>query len=513
MSTLMVRERKVELDLLPVDVVMRDDVRSLLVRGGPEEGADLINAAASAFFGIAVGRGARLIDEKVGPPPVIFRERETGLLRLAYREVVVRFEPGVPEDVQEKVLDRNGFRILSRNPFVRDQVVAAHPELRDEYMGPELLELANGWSEMTEVVGASPNFVSEFHRDGAPDPHAQQWHLDMIRAGNAWSETTGDPTIRVAVLDDGVDVEHPNLSRNMHRNPDAGEPRDSVGRDFFIPDRNDDEHFNPRPKIFRYPFHKTAGNDNHGTPCAGLIAAAGTNGGAVGVAPSCRLLAVKIFHADFLASDAAVADAIRYAAINADVLSCSWSGGQGSLDIELAIEDAGTLGREGRGAPIFCAAGNGWGRPVAFPANHPDTIAVGAVDKNQRLSPYSNVGDELWVVAPSSGAPNSGAQDIFTTDVSYEQRGYNPRPKWDPAGLHTSDFGGTSAATPIAAGVGALVLSLYPNADRADVADILRQTTQQVGPGAAGGHDPGYGYGLVDAEAATAEARRRSSWR
>ena len=96
------------------------------------------------------------------------------------------------------------------------------------------------------------------------------------------------------------------------------------------------------------------GNDIHGTPCAGVIAAAGQ--GAFGIAFGCRVLAVKIFHADAFAADERVADAIRYAASQADILSCSWSGGS-SPDIELAVEDAHHRA-SGLGSAVFCAAGN-----------------------------------------------------------------------------------------------------------------------------------------------------------
>ena len=176
--------------------------------------------------------------------------------------------------------------------------------------------------------------------------------------------------------------------------------------------------FRSRPKSFHYPYDEMPGNDIHGTCCAGVVAAAGRKNGASGIAPNCRILAVKIFHGDDLASDARVADAIRYAALHADILSCSWSGGH-SPDVELAIQDAGTLGRNGRGAAIFCAAGNESGDPVGFPASHPDAIAIGASTDQAKLASYSNVGPQIWVVAPSSG----GVEGIFTTDVSLPEIG------------------------------------------------------------------------------------------
>lgn len=213
--------------------------------------------------------------------------------------------------------------------------------------------------------------------------------------------------------------------------------------------------------------------------------------------PRCRILAVKVFHADDLASDARVANAIRYAALHADILSCSWSGGQ-SPDIELAIEDAGAMGRGGKGAAVFCAAGNDYGAPVAFPASHADAVAVGASTDRATLADYSNVGPELWLVAPSSG----GVRGIFTTDVSIQGRGFNvgDAGAGGSDGLHTNDFGGTSSATPLAAGVAALVLSHKPDLDRAALKDILAKTADHIGAGYdANGHSPRFGHGRVNA--------------
>ena len=317
----------------------------------------------------------------------------------------------------------------------------------------------------------------------------------------AWETTLGKPEVVVAVLDDGVDVDHPNLKANIWKNPDPT-AKDQIGRDFFLPD-DDPDHFNPRPKKFQFPFDQMRGNDIHGTCCAGLVAAMGLNGGSVGVSPGCRILPVKIFHADDLAPDERVADAIRYAATHADILSCSWSGGA-STDIQLALSDIGQA-RQGRGASVFCAAGNDFGSSVGFPARDPNAIAVGAsTDQAQRAS-YSNVGPELSIVAPSSG----GVNGIFTTDVSTPNRGFNlgSAAQGGEDGLHTNSFGGTSAATPLAAGVGALVLSAHPALSRQDLKSLLERTAKKIGGGYdANGHSDEFGFGRVDAGKAVEEA-------
>ena len=143
---------------------------------------------------------------------------------------------------------------------------------------------------------AAPNFVSQFSRQAIPTIRTEEWHLqnngtggalkdEDVRRKDAWAITQGTPSIIVAVLDDGVDIEHPNLKSRIWKNPDSS-AADRNGRDFFLaPDHPD--HFNPRPKLFRSPFDQMEGNDIHGTPCAGVIAAAGKNGGSHGAAPKC----------------------------------------------------------------------------------------------------------------------------------------------------------------------------------------------------------------------------------
>jgi subtilisin family serine protease len=348
-------------------------------------------------------------------------------------------------------------------------------------------------------VFAAPSFLSAYRREQPPSVRPEEWHLrsrgglsfgEDIRVAAAWKRTLGERGIVVAVLDDGVDLEHPNLRPNLWSNPDP-KALDRMGRDFSA-DLDEPGHLDPRPKCF---------GDVHGTPCAGLIAAAGLKGGSVGVAPGCRVLPVKIFRGDDLACDEGVANAIRYAALHADVLSCSWSGGL-SPDVSQALEDAGTLGRHGLGAAVFCSAGNRYGAPVAFPASDPSSVAVGASTDLGIAADYSSRGPEISVAAPSSG----GLRQIFTTDVSLPGRGYSP------GDLHTNDFGGTSAATAIAAGVAALVLSVHPGLGRCELSGLLEETAEKIGGGYnALGHSLALGYGRVDAERAVEEAARRVS--
>ena len=76
-----------------------------------------------------------------------------------------------------------------------------------------MVELANELTETEEVVFAFPNFVSEFRRAAVPKPNAAQWHLKTVKAASAWAVTQGEG-ITVAIIDDGVDINHPNLKGN-----------------------------------------------------------------------------------------------------------------------------------------------------------------------------------------------------------------------------------------------------------------------------------------------------------
>jgi subtilisin family serine protease len=517
----MINANKERISLVPLEThVSRSTMtRGLAVRAAVDRDQDPVDAAAlvaracRTFF--EIGRRESVAAEPPapkGPSPVAFREEETGLLHVVYREVVVRFQHSTPQKTRQALLNKHGFKVRAKNAFFEDQMIVYNPERK--YSGEKLLEISNEMTETDEVIFAAPNFVSQFRRTALPSIRREEWHLlnggggagvvagEDVDVRDAWRTTTGKASIVVAVLDDGVDIEHPNLRTRIWRNPNSRSPN-RFGRDFFLRD-TDPDHFNPRPKLFRDPFDQMAGNDIHGTPCAGVIAAAGKANGSVGAAPGCRILPVKVFHADDLADSSRVADAIRFASSIADILSCSWSGGS-SPDIQLALADAGQIGRGGKGSAVFCAAGNGFGRPVGFPAKDRNAIAVGATTDRATIANYSNVGPQIAVTAPSSG----GTRGIFTTDVSIQNRGFNigRADKGGADGLHTNSFGGTSSATPLAAGVAALVLSANPDLSRTDLRNVLTSTADKIGSGYdASGHSDEFGFGRINAAKAVQAA-------
>jgi subtilisin family serine protease len=456
----------------------------------------------------------------------VYRERSSGLLQLLHHDLLLQFHPDLDVAGRRNFLARHDL-VPKYNARLGAAQLVAHP--RDPTCrGDALIAFADALGREPALVSAAPDFVSQFSRNARRSVAGQasdaQWHLALIGAEDAWVRTRGTADITIAVLDDGVDIDHPELSPNIHRRPVRGQKRDLYGRDFTLEPRAAG-HYDPRPKAFDDDNGGTLWNDIHGTACAGV--AAGTGPRAYGMAPKCRLLPVKIFRAlprhldedgvHAMARHSNVAAAIRYAALEAgaDVLLCAW-GGPDDLRRALApaLRDVREAGRKGKGAVVVCATGNhrkgeaGHAeRRVRYPATDPTVIAVGASIDTETLADYSNTGPEVCVVAPSG----SKERGIFTTDVSQRNRGYNPgeTSMGGTDALFFNGFDGTSSASALAAGLCGLLLSLKPEMTPDDVRMLLASTAKKIGAASAyqtNGHSERYGHGRIDAAKAVAAA-------
>ncbi len=308
---------------------------------------------------------------------------------------------------------------------------------------------------------------------------SQQWHLRKTLVGGvpvdahanveAAHEVTRGEGVTIAIIDDGVDIDHPEFAGSGK----IVAPRDATS----LTD-------NPRPKD---QFGTGPDNgDNHGTACAGVAVGNGVRG-ASGVAPAARLMPIRL--ASGLGSQRE-ADAFIWAAEHgADVISCSWGPADGrwwKLDdprhrqvvplpasTRLAIDRVTTTGRGGKGCVVLFAAGNG-NEPVDNDgyASYSRVIAVAACNDTGRRSVYSDFGDAVWCAFPSSdfeyapfGQGRPLTSGIWTVDRSGDA-GYNTgsNADGDVEGMFTDSFGGTSSSCPGAAGVAALVLAGEPGA-------------------------------------------------
>jgi subtilisin family serine protease len=330
-----------------------------------------------------------------------------------------------------------------------------------------LLGLISAATHAPELARGPPN-----------DPlFVAQWPLENVGALEAWRYTQGSPDIVIAVLDDGVQLDHPDLAPNIA----------SPGRDFTTDPPGSDA----SPK---------GSADRHGTAVAGVAAARGGNAlGVSGICPLCRILPVRVYGSSNLGTAAAFRYAIEQ---GADVITNSWGYAQalpsGADDaVRAAIESAARDGRAGRGALIVFGMTNesvdNCTGPHADIAALPSVVAVGVVNHNDALG-GSGFGQCLDLVAPAK--PNDRSTIGVPTTDRTGTAGHIE-------GDYYTGFGGTSAAAPLVAGVAGLLLSLNPELTREDLQRLLTGTADKIDPEHADYDAAGFseraGYGRVNA--------------
>jgi thermitase len=320
---------------------------------------------------------------------------------------------------------------------------------------------------------ASPNFLryqSPLPAGGSSGAADVSWALAHLRAEDAWRRTRGCPSVRVAVLDDGVSGKHPALQEAIV------ESMDFLGEGKAL-----------RP----------TGRNAHGTACSGIIAARASDATAVsGVAPSVRILAARIAKLTprgfWLSPDDKVRDAIEWAwRHGAAVVSASWSGGPPVASIRRAIREAQRCGRNGAGTVFAVAAGNEEG-PIGFPGNVGGVITVGASNRaDERKTRSSADGDPGWGSnhGPSLSLLAPGVA-ISTTDIFGPTDGYGPHD-------YVDNFRGTSAAAPHVAGAAALWLSVRPRTRYKQVRYRITHTADPL-PAQSSRWDDRHGHGRLN---------------
>lgn len=306
----------------------------------------------------------------------------------------------------------------------------------------ELEPLIESLNSNPEVEYAQPRFICYPDRergseaahqisgiDEVPnDPYyGQQWALPRIMAVEAWDITHGSPTIPIAIVDTGTDLDHPDLVANLWQN-DAelggvngvdddgnGFVDDFYGWDFM----QNDGYPDPQPGA------------SHGTHTSGSASAVTNNGvGVAGVGWSCKIMAVRTGDAQYIYYGY---EGINYAALTgARVISCSWGGPGGSQYEQDIINDA-----TDRGALVVAAAGNESSSSFHYPSAFDNVTAVAATNPGDVRSSYSNYG--TWVDCCAPG-------DVILSTI-IGNYGY---------------MSGTSMACPHVAGLAGLVTSMHP---------------------------------------------------
>ena len=342
---------------------------------------------------------------------------------------------------------------------------------------------------------AEPNYITFSKQENIINPYnnplyLSQWGLNNsssnggvdINAPEAWGMTTG-ANIKVAVIDCGFELQHPDLASNIYSSYDCTNGLDGATNGAYL--------YN---------------SDSHGTQCAGVISAVNNNIGVIGVAPDSKLILLRrrltilswdpigmYYDTMTITQDSWNIQAIRLAyQLGADVINNSWSYNTSSniTVLDAVLEEAFTQGRNGKGCVVVCSTGNNSCNYINYPSNSPYTISVGAINRYGFRPNWSNCGNGLNIVAPG--------EFIKTTQII-------PKGSYD-------DVSGTSVAAAMVSGVAALMLSANPSLTNLEVMEIINTTAYKLPEydfniqAQNGGWNNQVGYGLVDAYAAVQKA-------
>ncbi|MFW6025164.1 MAG: S8 family serine peptidase [Candidatus Woesearchaeota archaeon] len=380
-------------------------------------------------------------------------------------EIVVGFSGMVLASKQQEVLSNLNLEVKNHQPMLNNYLVKVKEGKAEESIERLLNE--------SGVRYAEPNYIYQaFSIIPEDDYYYYQWHYPQVRLPQAWESVTGSSLVRVAVLDTGVDSQHPDLQYNV--NVEDG---------------------------YNFTAQNTDTNDKfgHGTHVAGTIAAdTNNNQGVAGIMWEAEIIPVKVLDDDGYGSNWDIAQGILYAAgltdsprlsQKADIINMSLGGATDSDSIKEAVVEASNAG-----VLIVAAAGNSNTKTPMYPASYPEVISVGSVELNYPnapiRAPYSCYGDTLDVMAPGGNTQvdtdnNEFADGVLST--TFEGSG-------DSKNHSYIFYQGTSMAAPHVSGL--LGLMLANGISNNEAREILRESSFDLGEE---GFDNEFGYGLVNA--------------
>jgi thermitase len=383
-------------------------------------------------------------------------------------EILVKFKSGVTQDAIDRLT-------AERNDRVEDRIENIQGwEAIDDFDNADAATLVKEYQQLPEVEYAEPNYeINLDEAEAGPlvpilpsDPQfTDQWALSNsgqrggkkgadISATLAWAKTTGSEDVVVAVLDTGVDYNHEDLTENMWRRPEKMEPYHDNELGTI-----DDE----------FGFNAIDGSDpmddnGHGTHCAGIVGAEGENNlGIAGVNWKVQIMPLKFMNAGGSGSTKDAIEAINYvidrkkAGVNVRIISASWGSTQKSRALGEVIRKA-----YENDILFVAAAGNSSvdnDRTPHYPSSYdsPNVVSVAALDRHDALASFSNYGVKSVAIA----APGV---DILSTWLGNEYE----------------EKSGTSMATPVVAGVAALILAEHPQMSVDDLKKKLLASTDPV---------------------------------
>lgn len=350
-------------------------------------------------------------------------------------EIIVKFKEGA-----------NSFAIASTlGGDVQESASATNVETIQIPEGSTVTKELQKYNNHPNVEYAEPNYIGKVFGSSNDPSFSEQWSITKMKVDTAWDTTKGDPSIIIAVIDTGVDVDHPDLMSNL-----------VSGYNTINNTANaDDDH-------------------NHGTHVAGIAAGVVDNGtGISGIAGKSKIMPIKAMGSDGTGQMSDVIEGIYWAADNgAKIINMSlgFSAPSAPKSLQDAVDYA-----YGKGIVVVAAAGNDNVGTPRYPAALNHVIAVAATDSNDKKASFSNYGNHIDVAAPGV--------NILST-------------------LKDGQYGmmnGTSMAAPNVSGVVALIMAYNPSMTPGQVESLLTSTSTDLG---ALKKDSIFGYGLVNAYAA-----------
>ncbi|MFE8702416.1 S8 family peptidase [Cytobacillus sp. FJAT-54145] len=305
------------------------------------------------------------------------------------------------------------------------------------------VELVQYFRENPIVEFAEPNYIFLQNQITAPNDifytERYQWNLPAIEIEKGWNITRGKKDVIIAVVDTGVDLNHPDLKRRLTKGYNA----------------IDDNH-NPDD------------DNGHGTHVAGIIASETNNReGMAGVTWFNKIMPIKALGKDGYGSSYDIANGIIWATDHgADVINLSLGNYQPATMMHEAISYAFK-----NGVVLVAASGNDNTDQPSYPAAFDEVISVGAISYTGHKANFSNYGYYIDVTAPGVEIPSTYFQNRYAA------------------------LSGTSMASPHVAGLAGLLLSVNPELTNKQIHRVLQKSAYDMGPR---GHDEYFGYGLID---------------
>jgi thermitase len=276
-------------------------------------------------------------------------------------QIIVKFKEDVCEETQLKIHHKYKCTILDHNKELDFQVLHSKRDINT------LIKIYN---KLEEVEYAEPNhMLKAFYTPNDPF-FAYQYGPQKVQAPDAWDVTTSNGNIKIAIIDTGVQLNHPELAIKLW-----------PGYNFV------EGNLNPND------------GNGHGTHVAGIAGALTENSlGIAGIAPSASIIPVRALDNSGNGTLSNIANAITYSTnAGAKVINLSLGSSQGSITLENAINHAWN-----QGVVIVAAAGNEASNTLTYPAAYQNVIAVASTDINDQKSDFSNYGTWVEVSAPGS---------------------------------------------------------------------------------------------------------------